>query len=43
MSKQVLDVQQMQHLQEMGLDTNNASALYCIDNETGEKQLMWNE
>ena len=25
MSKQVLDVQQMQHLQELGLDTNNAS------------------
>ena len=43
MSKQCLDVQQMQHLQELGLDTSNASALYCIDNETGEKQLMWNE
>ena len=42
-SKQVLDVHQMQHLQELGLDTSNASALYCIDNETGEKQLMWNE
>ena len=25
MSKQVLDVQQMQHLQELGLDTSNAS------------------
>ena len=25
MSKQVLDVHQMQHLQELGLDTNNAS------------------
>ena len=33
----------MQHLQEIGLDTNNASALYFIDNETGEKWLMWNE
>lgn len=33
----------MQHLQELGLDTSNASALYCIDNETGEKQLMLNE
>ena len=43
MTKQVLDVQQMQHLQELGLDTSNASALYCIDNESGEKQLMWNE
>ena len=29
MSKQCLDVQQMQHLQELGLDTSNASMLYC--------------
>ena len=29
MSKQVLDVQQMQHLQELGVDTSNASMLYC--------------
>lgn len=29
MSKQCLDVQQMQHLQEMGLNTSNASMLYC--------------
>lgn len=29
MSKQVLDAQQMQHLQELGLDTSNASMLYC--------------
>ena len=29
MSKQVLDVQQMRHLHEMGLDTSNASMLYC--------------
>ena len=28
-SKQVLDVQQMQHLQELGLDTSNASAFWC--------------
>ena len=27
-SKQVLDVQQMQHLQELGLDTSNASLCY---------------
>ena len=27
-SKQVLDVQQMQHLQKLGLDTSNASAEY---------------
>ena len=42
MAKQVLSIEQMQHLQELGLDTSNASALYCIDNDTGEKQLMWN-
>lgn len=29
MSKQVLDVQQMQHLQELGLDTSNASMVWC--------------
>ena len=29
MSKQCLDVQQMQHLQELGLNTSNASMLYC--------------
>ena len=29
MTKQVLDVQQMQHLQELGLDISNASMLYC--------------
>ena len=29
MSKQCLDVHQMQHLQELGLDTSNASMLYC--------------
>ena len=28
MSKQCLDVQQMQHLQELGLDTSNASLCY---------------
>ena len=28
-SKQVLDMHQMQHLQELGLDTSNASMLYC--------------
>lgn len=43
MSKQCLDIEQMQHLKELGLDTSNASALYCIDNETGEKQLMLDE
>ena len=29
MTKQCLDVQQMQHLKELGLDTSNASMLYC--------------
>ena len=29
MTKQVLDVQQMQHLQELGLDTSNASMVWC--------------
>ena len=28
-SKQVLDVHQMQHLQELGLDTSNASMVWC--------------
>ena len=27
--KQVLDIKQMQHLQELGLDTSNASMLHC--------------
>ena len=31
MSKQVLDVQQMQHLQELELDTSNASMCWVID------------
>jgi len=33
MSKQVLDVQQMQHLQELGLDTRNASMCWIKDTE----------
>lgn len=32
MSKQVLDVQQMQHLQELGLDTSNASMAWLSYN-----------
>ena len=32
-SKQVLDVQQMQHLQELGLDTSNASMCWIKDME----------
>lgn len=34
MSKQVLDVQQMQHLKELGLDTSNAS-MYWIKTSNG--------
>ena len=33
MSKQCLDVQQMQHLQELGLDTSNASMYWISYNE----------
>lgn len=33
MSKQVLDVQQMQHLQELGMDTRNASMCWIKDTE----------
>ena len=29
MAKQTLSIDQMQHLQELGLDTSNASMLYC--------------
>lgn len=29
MAKQTLSIEQMQHLQELGLDTSNASMLYC--------------
>lgn len=36
MSKQCLDVQQMQHLQELGLDTSNASMVWC--KYDGEKE-----
>ena len=36
MSKQCLDVQQMQHLQELGMNTTNASMVWCKYN--GEKE-----
>lgn len=36
MSKQCLDVMQMQHLQELGLDTSNASMVWC--KYDGEKE-----
>lgn len=35
-NKQVLDVKQMWHLQELGLDTSNASMVWC--NYNGEKE-----
>ena len=38
MSKQCLDVQQMQHLQELGLDTSNASMCW-IKNTEGNRYL----
>ena len=31
----------MKQLQELGLDTSNASACYDVCDEDGEKQLMW--
>ena len=40
-SKQVLDVQQMQHLQELGMDTNNASASWYKPDMDTEYMLMF--
>ena len=40
-SKQVLDVQQMQYLQELGLDTNNASASWYKPDMDTEYMLMF--
>ena len=41
MSKQVLDVQQMQHLQELGLDTSNASM--CWTKMSNGRGLAFND
>ena len=43
MSKQVLDVQQMQHLQELGLDTSNASAFWCNPDRHGDWSLEFTD
>ena len=43
MSKQCLDVQQMQHLQELGLDTSNASAFWCNPNRHGDWSLEFTD
>lgn len=43
MRKQVLSVEQMQHLQELGMDTSNASMLHCrmyIDDDDHEYVLV---
>lgn len=38
-SKQVLSIEQMQHLQELGLDTSNASAFWCNPDRHGDWSL----
>ena len=43
MSKQVLDVQQMQHLQELGLDTSNASICWIKDTEGNQHLSVYDE
>lgn len=42
-SKQVLDVHQMQHLQELGLDTNNASMCWVKDTEGNQNLSVHDE
>ena len=39
MSKQCLDVQEMKHLQELGLDTSNVSAFWCSPDRNGDWSL----
>ena len=43
MSKQCLDVQQMQHLQELGLDTSNASICWIKDTEGNQHLSVYDE
>ena len=43
MTKQVLDVQQMQHLQELGLNTSNASAFWCNPDRHGDWSLEFTD
>lgn len=43
MTKQCLDVQQMQHLQELGMDTSNASAFWCNPDSHGDWSLEFTD
>lgn len=40
MSKQVLDIEQMKHLQELGLDTSKASMCYVVDDSKAYKPIL---
>lgn len=40
MSKQVLDIEQMKHLQELGLDTSKASMCYVVDDSKSYKPIL---
>ena len=42
-SKQILDVHQMQHLQELGLDTSNASICWIKDTEGNQHLSVYDE
>jgi hypothetical protein len=39
-SKQVLDIEQMKHLQELGLDTSKASMCYVVDDSKAYKPIL---
>lgn len=40
MSKQVLDIEQMKYLQELGLDTSKASMCYVVDDSKAYKPIL---
>lgn len=40
MSKQVLSIDQMEHLQELGLDTSKASMCYVVDDSKAYKPIL---
>lgn len=40
MSKQVLSIDQMKHLQELGLDTSKASMCYVVDDSKAYKPIL---
>lgn len=40
MSKQVLDIDQMKHLQELGVDTSKASMCYVVDDSKAYKPIL---